>query len=118
MADPITVNSEDVRDILDGDADDSYGIEIRLAEAIVNDDLRPAASTNVTADRLELVGALIAAAYAKDDGDGNLSSITQGSAQISFDNDNALSFWRRAKQLDPTGVLATLEKPTASFEVY
>jgi hypothetical protein len=86
-----------------------------MAEAIVNNDLAPYADSGET-ERLELTGALIAAAYAKDGG-GTLSSVTQGSAQVSFDTDDALSIFQRAKQMDPTGRLAQTEKPNASLSV-
>ena len=113
---PINVDESDVREVLDGEASTDYGIEVRMAEAIVNQDLAPYADSGET-ERLELTGTLIAAAYAKDDGDGDISSVTQGSAQISFDTDDALSMFRRAKQMDPTGRLAQTEKPSASFSV-
>ena len=101
----ISVDDADVRDALEGDDSDSYTFEIKQAEALVNDELAPHSDND---DRLALVGALIAAAYAKDDGDGNLSSVTQGTAQISWNNNDALTFWDRAKQMDPTGRLANL----------
>jgi hypothetical protein len=112
---PISVDESDVRDILDGESSTDYGIEVRMAEAIVNNDLAPYADSGET-ERLELTGALIAAAYAKDGG-GTLSSVTQGSAQVSFDTDDALSIFQRAKQMDPTGRLAQTEKPNASLSV-
>lgn len=114
----ITIDAEDVRDTLDGDADDGYDIEIRMAEALVNDRLADHTDEK-HADLLELTGVLVAAAYAEDDGHGQLSSITQGSAQVSWtpDGEDALSFWRRAKQMDPSGRLGELEKPTASIAV-
>jgi hypothetical protein len=102
----IDVDESDVHDILDDDSSADYSIEVRMAEEIVNDELAPYSDKT---DRLEFVGELIAAAYAKDDGDGNLSSVTQGSAQISWNNDAALSFWDRAVQMDPTGRLGSLE---------
>ena len=108
----ITVDEADVREAVDGASSDSYTFEIRQAEALVNDELAPH-STNE--ERLELVGILIAAAYAEDDGNGSLSSVTQGTAQVSWNNDDALSFWRRAKQMDPTGRLGNLEK--SSFQL-
>ena len=112
---PISVDENDVRDVLDGESSTDYGIEIQMAEAIVNDELAPYADSGES-DRLELTGALIAAAYAKDGG-GTLSSVTQGSAQISFDTDDALSMFQRAKQMDPSGRLAQTEKPSASLSV-
>jgi hypothetical protein len=113
---PISVDESDVRDILDGEASTDYDIEVRMAEAIVNNDLAPYADSGET-DRLELTGALIAAAYAKDGGGGALSSVTQGSAQISFDTDDALSMFQQAKQMDPSGRLAQTQKPNASLSV-
>ena len=110
----ISVDENDVHDILNDDSSADYSIEVRMAEEIVNDELAPHSANT---DRLEFVGELIAAAYAKDDGDGNISSVTQGSAQVSFDNDDALTYWRRAKQMDPTGRLAQIEKPAASVSV-
>jgi hypothetical protein len=113
---PISVDENDVREVLDGDSSTDYDVEIRMAEAIVNQDLAPYADSGET-ERLELTGALIAAAYAKDGGGGTLSSVTQGSAQISFDTDDALSMFQRAKQMDPSGRLAQTEKPNASLSV-
>ena len=111
---PINVDENDVRKVLDGEASTDYDVEIRMAEAIVNDELAPHSDET---DRLELTGALIAAAYATDGGGGAVSSVTQGSARISFDTDDALSMFRRAKQIDPTGRLAQTEKPSASLSV-
>lgn len=102
----ITIDESNVRDALDGSDSDDYTFEIRQAERIVNREL--AEHTNDT-ESLELTGELIAAAYARDDGDGGYSSVTQGSAQISWNNDDALSFWDRAVQMDPTGRLGSLE---------
>ena len=107
MASDISVSADDVREALNGDASESYTFEIRQAEAIVNDELVAYSDND---ERLELVGILIAAAYAEDDGNGNLSSVTQGTAQVSWNNEDALSFWRRAKQMDPTDRLKNLEK--------
>jgi fructose-1,6-bisphosphatase len=110
---PISVDENDVREVLDGDSSTDYGIEVRTAEAIVNDELAPHSDKT---ERLKLTGAYIAAAYAKDGG-GTLSSVTQGSARISFDTDDALSMFQRAKQMDPTERLAQTEKPSASLSV-
>ena len=103
---PIDVDEDDVHDILDDDSSADYSIEVRMAEEIVNDELAPHSENT---DRLEFVGELIAAAYARDDGDGNISSVTEGSAQISFNNDGALTLWGRAVQMDPTDRLQSLE---------
>ncbi|WP_248908149.1 hypothetical protein [Halocatena marina] len=115
---PITISPDDVRGALNADqsdySDDDLAFEIKVAEEIVNDDLAP--HSNDTS-RLELVGALIAAAYVHDDGEGSVSSVQQASRQISFDSENALSYWRRAVQLDPTGKLAQLEQQTATVSV-
>jgi hypothetical protein len=102
----ISIDKSDVRAALDGSDSDDYTFEIRQAERIVNREL--AEYTNDT-ESLELTGALVAAAYFRDDGDGGYSSVTQGSAQISWNNDDALSFWDRAVQMDPTGRLGSLE---------
>jgi hypothetical protein len=114
----ISVDEGDVRDILDGESSTDYDIEVRMAEAIVNDELAPYADSGET-DRLELTGGLIAAAYAADGGHGPLSSVSQGSAQVSYapESDDALPFWERAEQIDPTGRLEALGKPTASVDV-
>ena len=109
---PISVDENDVREVLDDESSTDYDVEIRMAEAIVNDELAPHSDKT---ERLKLTGALIAAAYAQDGGGGPLSSVTQGSAQISFDTDDALSMFQRAKQMDPTGRLAQTEKPSASL---
>lgn len=114
----ISINEGDVRAALDGTDDtESVAFETRLAETIVNDDLLPAAGDNADRDRLALVGAVIAAAYVEDDGVGDVDSVSQGNASISFDTDNALTLWRRAKQLDPTDQLGQLEKPQAGLGV-
>ena len=117
---PISVDENDVRDVLDGESSTDYGIEVRMAQAIVNDELAPYAdSDSGETDRLEFTGVLIAAAYAADDGHGPLSSVSQGSAQVSYapESDDALPFWERAEQMDPTDRLGELGKPTASVDV-
>lgn len=120
MATDITVTESDVQDAL-GDPDASAGFEATEAELLVNDELVPhAGHGEKTQDRLEKTGVLIAAAAVHDDGgDGVLSSITQGSAQISYatNNDDALTYWNRAVRLDPTGRLVNTDKPTASLGV-
>lgn len=114
----ITVSLDDVRSALDGDSseypDADIQFEARQAEGIVNDELAPYSSNT---NRLELTGALLAAAYVEEDGSGPISSVQQASRQISFDTADALSLWRQAKQQDPTGKLEQLEKPTASIDV-
>lgn len=123
---PIEIESNDVISALDdedsgGDVptESEVSFEIRLAETIVNDELVPAASDdgNLNRDRLKLTGALIAAAYVEDGQTGPVDSVSQLSASVSFDTDKALSYWRRAKQLDPTGKLGQLDKPDASLGV-
>ena len=104
---PIDVDKEHVRSALDGSDSDDYTFEIRQAERIVNRELAEYTSDTQS---LKLTGALIAAAYFRDDGDGGYSSVTEGSAQISWNNDDALSFWDRAVQMDPTGQLQSLEE--------
>ena len=114
----ITVAEDDIRSALDADSseypDSALAFEKSLAESVVNDDLEPYTETDRT-DRLELVGALIAAAYVDDDGD--VTQLQQGGRSVSFDSDSALSHWRKATQLDPTGRLNELEKPVASMGV-
>ena len=113
---PITVNEDDIRSALGADeseySDSALAFEKSLAESIVNDDLEPHTETD-RSDRLGLVGALIAAAYVDDDGD--ITQLRQGNRAVSFDSDSALSHWRKALQLDPTGRLMQLEQPTVSF---
>ncbi|MFC5970077.1 hypothetical protein ACFPYI_01915 [Halomarina salina] len=112
----ITVDEDDIRSALDADAseypDPDLAFEKSLAESIVNDDLEPHTDTD-RSDRLKLVGALIAAAYVDDDGD--VTQLQQGDRSVSFDSDSALSHWRKALQLDPTGRLSQLEQQTIRF---
>lgn len=105
----ITISQSDVNDALGSDGGESHPFEIKQAQRIVNRELEPYTSD---VESLELTGALMAAAYAQDDGNGQLSSITQGSAQISYtpESEDALSYWRRAIQMDPTGRLESLEE--------
>ncbi|WP_254535231.1 hypothetical protein [Halomarina litorea] len=114
----ITVSESDIRGALRADSseypDSSLAFEKSLAESVVNDDLAPHAAPG-DADRLELVGALLAAAYVE--GDGDVTQLRQGNRAISFDTDDALSLWRKATQLDPTGQLSKLEKPVARIDV-
>lgn len=114
----ISINESDVYDALnDEDETESVAFEITIAETIVNDELVPASGDDKNRERLKLVGALIAAAYVEDDGSGEVESVSQGNASVSWDTENALSLWRRAKQLDPTGKLGQLDKPQASLGV-
>lgn len=115
----IDIQTQDVYAAVDGGEDEhgDVGFETRLAETIVNDELVPAAGNDLNRDRLQLVGALIAAAYVEDNGGGDVESISQQSASVSFDTDNALTLWRRAKQLDPTDRLGQMDKPAASLGV-
>lgn len=115
----IDIQTQDVYAALDGGEDEhgDVAFETRLAETIVNDELVPAAGNDLNRDRLKLVGALIAAAYVEDNGGGDVESISQQSASVSFDTDNALTLWRRAKQADPTDRLGQMDKPAASLGV-
>ncbi|MFD1515110.1 hypothetical protein [Halomarina rubra] len=112
----ITVDESKIRGALDASEseypDSELAFEKELAETLVNDDLAPHAASGQS-DRLALVGALIAAAYVDDDGD--VTQLRQGNRAVSFDSDSALSHWRKALQLDPTGRLGDLEKSTVRF---
>ena len=120
MANEITVAESDVQDAL-GEPNADATFEATEAELLVNDELVPHAGTGSNVqDRLEKTAVLIAAAAVSDDGgDGVLSSITQGSAQISYatDSEDASTYWKRAVRLDPTGQLVNIDKPTASIGV-
>jgi hypothetical protein len=130
---PIDVTADDIRAALDavapanatGEAgetviaDEELTFEIRQAEAILADEIEPHADSSVSDDRLELVGALLAAAYYEDDGNGPLLSIRQGSAQVSYTqaSEDTLTYFKRATQMDPTGRLPGIDNPTASLSV-
>lgn len=102
----ISVQPQDVRDALDGDQtqypDEDIAFEIRVAEAIVNDDLAPHSDKT---DRLELVGALLAAAFVEEET--NVESISVASKDISFSSERSVSLFEQAKMLDPTNKLGT-----------
>lgn len=110
----ITILPDDVRsagDLTDTDdngdleySDDDIAFEIRQAEAIVNDELAP--HTDKT-NRLELVAALIAAAYVKDER--HVSQVQQGGRQASFNAERSITLWNQACQMDPTGRLKSIE---------
>lgn len=112
----ITVSYEDIRGALDATSseysDSELQFEKRQAEALVNDTLAPQTSNTAA---LELTGALLAAAYAADEQ--TVESVSQGSRSVSFATEESLSLFEQAKQMDPTGKLADLQKPSASLSV-
>lgn len=112
----ISTTPSDVRDALDADSteysDSELQFEIRQAEAIVNDELAPYSEKT---SRLELVATLLAAAYAADEK--SVEKLEQESRSVTFSSEESLSLWQQAKQMDPTGRLVLLEKPTASLSV-
>lgn len=114
----ISISEDDVRSALDGTIeefpDSDLSFEIRQAEALVNDELLPSAGSNQT-NRLELVGALLAAAYVEDAR--TVSQLSQGNRSISFNNEESLSLFEQAKQMDPTDRLEALDKPSAGIHV-
>lgn len=112
----VSITAADVREAGDLDSaeypDTELQFEINAAEAIVNDDLAPYSdSTN----RLELVAALIAAAYAADER--TVTEVTSGQETVVFSSDESLTLWRQAKQIDPTGRLGMVEKSVARIDV-
>ena len=119
----ISITAQDVRDAGDLRGTDENGnldypdselqFEIRLATAIVNDELAPHSTDT---ERLELTAALLAAAYAADEQ--RISSLQQGSRSLSFESDAAMSLWRQAKQADPTGRLTTMDSPNVTFRAF
>ena len=114
----ITVDESNVQAAL-GNPTADVAYEADEAELLVNGELAPHAdSDDNTQGRLAKAGELIAAAAVHADGNGPLSSVTQGTAQISWasDNDDALTYWKRAVQMDPTGRLVVADKQTPSVK--
>lgn len=117
MASEITVSPSEIADET-GETEADVSFEAHQAEVLVNAELVPSAGTGSTVqERLDITGTLMAIAFVADDGHGPLSSITQESAQISYqpDNEDALTYWRRAIQMDPTGRLDTIEEDDGDF---
>lgn len=112
----ITVDPDDVRGALETTTEETpeseIQFEIKLAEQLVNDDLAPY-STNT--DRLELVGAIIAAAYHANEGP--VQRAKEGDGSVAFDTSQAITLWDMAVQMDPTGQLAEAEKREATISV-
>ena len=113
----VSITADDVRSALDADGTDDYAFEIKQAEQLVNDEVVP--YTDASDERLELVATLLAAAFADDDGTGPVRSVESGSGSITYapEAGRALTFWKRALQMDPSGRLADIDKPVASIVV-
>lgn len=96
-------------------------VHLTAAHSLVERELDP-----YTDDDLALTEAYIAASYAADStgsetGSGAVSSLKQGSRQVSFDTDDlsgvAQTIWTKALREDPTGRLGMLDNPTATISV-
>jgi hypothetical protein len=99
-------------------------IHLKTAHKLVTRELEPAAAG--ADDALEDTEAYLAASYAADStgadsGAGAISSVQQGSRQISFDTEDlegtAAQLFATARRFDPSNRLGELAKPTATVSV-
>jgi len=106
----ITISETDVREALgeSGNTEDypdsELNFPISAAEQLVNDELVPHSDDT---ERLRLVGAELAAAFAEETG--AIESIRQADRTANFDTTDAMTHWRKAAMLDPTNRLKGLE---------
>lgn len=117
---PISISYDDIRGALDepGNEEDypdsSLTFKRKQAEGIVNDELLPYTDKEA---RLEVTGALLAAAYVIDDeAGGEIESVQQGNRVMTFNTSEGLSKLEEAIQQDPTGRLIELTKATARID--
>jgi hypothetical protein len=102
-------------------ADSDLDFPIDIANELIDQEVAPHA--DATTD-LKTTETFVAAAEAVDDGpgaDAPVTSVSQGSAQISYDtsslSDEATTYWEKALRYDPTGQLAQADQPKASLFV-
>lgn len=110
-----SITYDDVRDVLGKTSsqvsDSDLTPEKGVAERLVTRELDPYSTDT---DALQDTAAYVAAAFYTQEG--TVGQMSQGSQQVSF-VDGSMSYWRIAKQIDPTGRIGQLEKPNATMSV-
>lgn len=109
-----------VKTIFDTDLSDTAVSEwIDIATTVVDD--IEAAGDNIAASRLEQIEKLLAAHYAAAQ-DQRISDTSRETASVTYQGETGMNlrgtkYGQQAIQLDPTGELSTLGKPSASLTV-
>ena len=108
----------DVNDIFNNDLDSaSLSAWIDMASSVVDD--IAAKDSSITSTRLTQIEKLLAAHYASAQ-DQRISNTSRETASVTYQGDTGMNlqgtkYGQQAIQLDPTGTLSTLGKPTASI---
>lgn len=108
----------DVSDIFNNDLDSaSLSAWIDMASSVVDD--IAAKDSSITSTRLTQIEKLLAAHYASAQ-DQRISNTSRETASVTYQGDTGMNlqgtkYGQQAIQLDPTGTLSTLGKPTASI---
>jgi len=108
----------DVSDIFDTDLDSaSLSAWIEIANSVVDD--IAAKDNTIGSTRLEQIEKLLAAHYASAQ-DQRIENVSRETASVTYQGETGMNlrgtkYGQQAIQLDPTGLLSTLGKPTASI---
>jgi len=112
--------NQELQNIYDTDLDTAaLDRWLSIAEGVVDD--IAAKDSSITASRLKDIEALLAAHYASAQ-DPRIESTSRETASVTYKSETGMnlretSYGQQAIQLDPTGTLSTLGKPSAGLSI-